>query len=72
MESRKSIVTYSSLEAQHLVRALYRALLGREADAAGLAYWTDTLADGRLDLAALTAALTASDEYRATLAHQHA
>lgn len=72
MESRKSIVTYSSLEAQHLVRALYRALLGREADAAGLAYWTDTLVDGRLDLAALTTTLAASDEYRATLAHQHA
>ena len=72
MESRKSNVTYSSLEAQHLVRALYRALLGREADATGLAYWTDTLVDGRLDLAALTTTLTASDEYRATLAHQHA
>lgn len=67
---RKSNVTYSLPEAQHLVRALYRALLGRDADAAGLAHWTGALADGRLDLAALTTALAASDECRAELASQ--
>jgi FkbM family methyltransferase len=68
--TRKSNVTYSLPEAQHLVRALYRALLGRDADAAGLAHWAGALADGRLDLAALTTALTASDDYRVALARR--
>jgi FkbM family methyltransferase len=49
--------------ADHLVRALYRALLEREADADAVRHWRSALADGRADLAALTAALAGSDEY---------
>lgn len=62
--------TPTQAEAAHLVRALYRALLGREADAGGLAHWRDALADGRTDLPALTAALAGSDEYRANQVRQ--
>jgi len=65
-------VTYSLPEAQHLVRALYRALLGRAADLAGLDHWAGALAAGRLDLAALTTALAASDECRNELVRQQA
>jgi len=63
---------YSSPVAQQLVHGLYRALLGRAADADGLLHWSAALADGRADLAALTQALAGSDEYRRRAARQDA
>jgi len=60
--------SYSLPAAQHLVRALYGALLGRDADPAGLAHWSAALAEGRADLGALGAALAGSDEFAARAA----
>ncbi len=56
---------------EQIVRALYRGLLGREADPDGLAHWSDSLLRSG-DAGALTCALLASDEYRRNCARQGA
>lgn len=53
--------------ADALVHGLYRALLGRDADPVGLHHWRTALTGGG-DVAALAAALAASDEFRARAA----
>lgn len=52
----------SLAQQQEIVRSLYRGFLEREADAAGLDYWSAALAAGA-DAAALVEALTHSEEY---------
>jgi FkbM family methyltransferase len=54
---------------EELVRGLYRGLLGREPDAAGLKHWLDLLAAGG-DPAAVFTAIVGSDEYRTRLTAQ--
>lgn len=58
------VETMPAAEAQALVRQLYRSMLGREADGAGLAKWSEMLRLGQTDVPGLVDTLGASTEYR--------
>jgi FkbM family methyltransferase len=54
----------SSRTAEETVQLLYRALLGRDADAGGLRHYADLLLSGDIDEESLANALLGSSEYR--------
>lgn len=58
-----------AMDAESYVRALYRVVLGREADREGLRHWTALMRDSA-DATAVLAGLLASDEHRARLRTQ--
>ena len=51
-------------QAQHIVRGLYRGLLARDPEPAGLDYWSGVILAGG-DAGAVLNALTQSDEFKA-------
>ncbi len=51
-----------ALTPEEFVRALYRNILGREGEEAGVAFWTGVMEDGLLDEAAALAAFAESPE----------
>ena len=53
----------SQTQVEAFVQALYRDLLGRGADAGGLAFWTSELRSGRLSRDSAALGLTGSQEY---------
>ena len=56
----------SNHEMAAIIRGLYLSLLGREADAPGLAYWLHTWQHG-CDLDSIAASLMASEEFRTSI-----
>ena len=54
---------YGSLGTRELVEQLYRNVLGRAADPAGVAFWTTALESGRLDTAGVLLAMSESPEH---------
>ncbi len=54
---------YGSLGARELVEQLYRNVLGRAADPAGVEFWTAALESGRLDTAGVLLAMSESPEH---------
>ena len=58
-------ITYSRTEADAIVHALYRAVLGREADAGSVRAATSEIQQGRLEN--LIASMTASPEFRQSI-----
>jgi hypothetical protein len=54
---------YGSLSAQAFVALVYRNVLGREADPAGLAYWTRRVASGATSRGQLMASMSESSEH---------
>lgn len=53
-----------ALQAEAIVRLLYRALLGREADPIGLSHYADMVRNGAIDEPTLASILIGSPEYR--------
>jgi uncharacterized protein (DUF1800 family) len=61
------VATYGQLTNDQFVRMIYRNLLGRDAEAAGLAYWRGELDAGRVTRGAAMVAFSESAEYRARI-----
>ena len=64
-QSPEFISRYGSLDNAQFVRQVYRNVLGREADGAGLASYTPALAAGTMRRADLLRSIIASAEFRA-------
>jgi hypothetical protein len=61
--------TYGSLSNQAFVDLVYRNVLGRSADASGLAYWVGQLSGGRLNRGGVMIGFSESSEYKAATNH---
>lgn len=66
--SAEFVGTYGSLSDQAFVDLVYRNVLGRNADAGGLAYWTGQLAARRLDRGGVMIGFSESAEYKSATA----
>ena len=63
METDNRLNTCDNAQVEEIVNALYRGLLGRNADKVGLAYWSNLLVTG-VGMATLFDAIRTSDEYQ--------
>jgi hypothetical protein len=63
--SPEFVGTYGSLTDAAFVDLVYRNVLGRSADAAGLQYWINQLLGGRLDRGGVMIGFSESPEYKA-------